>query len=137
MIIMSKSGVFLHFYKFFESHFQKSKNNPVEILTGGCPLLKSVIAFEEDQSVILIEAFQDCYISSFNEDNLHSLLFVISAFGASFSCYCVDPLVFDGWGFKLLKLYLFEPQDRVFKFVVVGTEKSAFIFGKQIDYNQC
>ena len=33
---------FLHFHKFFESHFQKSKNNPVEIVTGGCPLLKSV-----------------------------------------------------------------------------------------------
>ena len=38
--------VFLHFHKFFESHFQKSKNNPVEILTGGCPLLKSVITLK-------------------------------------------------------------------------------------------
>ena len=35
-----------HFHKFFESHFQKSKNNPVEILTGGCPLLKSVITLK-------------------------------------------------------------------------------------------
>ena len=38
MILMSKSVVFLHFYKFFESYFQRSKNNPVEILTGGYPL---------------------------------------------------------------------------------------------------
>ena len=43
--------LFLHFHKFFESHFQKSKNNPVEILTGGCSLLKSVITFERDKSL--------------------------------------------------------------------------------------
>ena len=41
-----KSAFFLHFHKFFESHFQKSKNNPVELLTGGCPLLKSVITLK-------------------------------------------------------------------------------------------
>ena len=77
---------FLTFTNFFiQSHFQKSKNNPVEILTGRCPLLKSVITFERDQSIILIEAFQDCYISSFNEGNLHSLLLITSALGASFS----------------------------------------------------
>ena len=34
---------FFTFTIFFESHFQKSKNNPVEILTGECPLLKSAI----------------------------------------------------------------------------------------------
>ena len=31
-----------------------------------------------------IEAFQDYYVSSFNEGNLQSLLLVISALGASF-----------------------------------------------------
>ena len=97
-----------------------------------CNCVKTVIAFEEDQSVILIEAFQDCYISSFNEGNLHSLLFVISAFGASFSRYCVDPLVFDGWGFKLLKLYLFEAQTECFKFLVVGTEKSLLFLASKL-----
>ena len=58
-----------------------------------------VITFERDKSVILIKAFQDCYITSFNEGNLHSLLFITSALGASFSSYCVDPLVFDRWGY--------------------------------------
>ena len=71
MIITSKISCFSSLSHIFESHFQKSKNNPVEILTGGCPLLKSVITLERDKSVILIEAFQDCYISSFNEGNLH------------------------------------------------------------------
>ena len=71
-------------HKFYESHLQKSKNNPVEILTGGCPLLKSVITFERDKSIISIEAFQDCYVSLFNEGNLHSLFFITSALGASF-----------------------------------------------------
>ena len=28
---------FFTFTNFLESHFQKSKNNPVEVLTGGCP----------------------------------------------------------------------------------------------------
>ena len=37
---------FFHFHKRFESHFQKSKNNPVDILTGGCLLLKSVITLK-------------------------------------------------------------------------------------------
>ena len=46
---------------------------------------KIVIKFERDKSIILIEAFQDCYISSFDEGNLHSLLFITSALGASFS----------------------------------------------------
>ena len=50
--------VFLHFHKFFESYFQKSKNNPVEILTGRCPLLKSIITFERDQSIMLMTAKQ-------------------------------------------------------------------------------
>ena len=43
---VQNQAVFLHFHKFFESHFQKSKNDPVEILTGGCPLLKSVITLK-------------------------------------------------------------------------------------------
>ena len=30
-----------------------------------------LITFEGDKSVILIEAFQDCCISSLNEQNLH------------------------------------------------------------------
>ena len=38
-----QNQLFFPFHKFFESHFQKSKNNPVEILTGRSPLLKSVI----------------------------------------------------------------------------------------------
>ena len=50
----------LFFFTFtnFLSHFQKSKNNPVKILAGGCPLLKSVITlkivttFEQDKSII-------------------------------------------------------------------------------------
>ena len=82
---------FFTFTIFFQSHFQKSENNPVEIiLTGGCPSLKSVnyvetvITFERDKSITLTEAFQDCYISSFNEGNLHSLSFITSVLGASF-----------------------------------------------------
>ena len=37
---------FFTFTNFLKSHFQKSKDNPVEILTGGCPLLKSVITLK-------------------------------------------------------------------------------------------
>ena len=87
---------FFTFTNVFESHCQKSKNNPVEVLTGGCPLLKSVITFERDKSIILIEAFQDCYISSFNEGNLH-LFYCLSLplLEQAFRRYCVDPLVFD------------------------------------------
>ena len=44
-----------------------------------------VITFERDKSIILIEAFRDCHISSFTEGNLHSLLFITSALEASFS----------------------------------------------------
>ena len=50
-----------------------------------CNYVKTVIAFERDKSIILIEAFQDCCISSFNEGNVHSLLFITSSLGASFS----------------------------------------------------
>ena len=71
MIITSKISCFSSLPKIFESRFKKSKN-PVEILTGGCPLLKSVITFERDKSIILTGAFQDCYISSFNEGNSSS-----------------------------------------------------------------
>ena len=86
------SDVVLHFHNLFESHFQKSKNNPVEILINRwvsfvkiCNYVKTVITFEPDKSITLIETLQDCYISSFNEGNLHSLLFITSAYGASFS----------------------------------------------------
>ena len=41
-----KTAVFLHFHKLFESHFQKSKNNSVEILAGGCLFLKSFITLK-------------------------------------------------------------------------------------------
>ena len=34
---------FFTFTNFLNHIFQKSKNNPVEILADGCPLLKSVI----------------------------------------------------------------------------------------------
>ena len=37
-----------------ESCFKRSENYPVEILTGGCPLLKSVIAFERKQFIIIL-----------------------------------------------------------------------------------
>ena len=37
---------FFTFTNFFESHYQKGKNNPVEIFTGGCPLLISVITLK-------------------------------------------------------------------------------------------
>ena len=84
-MITSKISCFSSLSQIFELHFQRSKNNLVEILTGGCPLLKSVITFERDKSVTLIEAFKNCYISSFSEGNLHSLLFITSALGASFS----------------------------------------------------
>ena len=93
------------FTKFFESHFQKSKNNPVEILTGGCisfvkicNYVKIVITFERHKSIILNKAFQDCYISSFNEGNFNSLLFITSALGASFSSLLRRPsrLLTDG-----------------------------------------
>ena len=78
----------LFFFTFtnFLNYFYK--NNPVEILTSECPLLKSVITlklitFERDKSITSIEAFQDCYMSSFNEENLHfrswSKLFVFIA----------------------------------------------------------
>ena len=50
-----------------------------------CNYVKTVITFERDKSIILIEAFQDCYLSYFNDRNLHSLLFITSALGASFS----------------------------------------------------
>ena len=63
-----------------------------------CNYVKTVITFERDKSIILIEAFQDCYIS-FNEDNLHSLLFITSALGASFSSLLRRPLVFERWGY--------------------------------------
>ena len=59
-----------------------------------CNYVKAVITFERDKSIISIEAFQNCYISSFNEGNLHSLLFITSAFGEAFRGHCVDP-VFD------------------------------------------
>ena len=37
-MIMSKISCFSSLSQIFcESHFQKSKNNPVEVLTGGCP----------------------------------------------------------------------------------------------------
>ena len=36
----------MDFHKLFKSRFQKNKNDPVEILTGGCPLLKSVITLK-------------------------------------------------------------------------------------------
>ena len=91
MIITSKISCFSSLSQIFESHFQKSKNNPVEILKRWvsfvkiCNYGKTVIRFEQDKSITLIEAFQDCYISSFNEGNLHSLLFITSALGASFS----------------------------------------------------
>ena len=38
--------LFFHFYKFCKSCFKISKNKPLEILTGGSPLQKSVITFE-------------------------------------------------------------------------------------------
>ena len=38
-----KNQLFFSLSQIFESHFQKSKNNPVEVLTGGCPLLKFVL----------------------------------------------------------------------------------------------
>ena len=44
-----------------------------------CNYVKTVITFEGDKSIILIEAFQDRYISSFNERNLH-LLFIAHHF---------------------------------------------------------
>ena len=53
---MSKLSCFSGLSQIFESYFQKSNNNPVEILTGGCPLQKSVITFERDKSIILMTA---------------------------------------------------------------------------------
>ena len=55
-----------------------------------CNYVKIVNTFERDKSVTLIEAFKNCYISSFSEGNLHSLLFITSSLGAL-------PLVFDRW----------------------------------------
>ena len=106
-----QNQLFFFTFKFCESCFETSKNNPVRILTtGGRPLQKSVIMFEREQFIIIsldskkiynessqvlidsqdklkrkAEAFQDHYILSFNEGNLHSLLFVISTLGANFS----------------------------------------------------
>ena len=50
-----------------------------------------VVTFERDKSIILIEAFRDCHISSFTEGNLHSLLFITSALGSSFSSLVCRP----------------------------------------------
>ena len=58
MIITFKLSCFSSLSQIFESHFQKSKNNPVEILTGGvsfvkiCNYVKTVITFEPDKSII-------------------------------------------------------------------------------------
>ena len=73
---------FFTFTNFLNYIFRRAK---IIQLKYNCNYVKTVITFERDKSITSIEAFRDCYISSLNKENLHSLLLITSALGASFS----------------------------------------------------